>query len=203
MSQIPVQDLMNRQVPTVLENASLNDAAIALLEHDSSEVYVVNRGGVLKGIVPDYEILKARLCGVSRSQPITELITHTLQSVGPWSTAASVASLFREGYRSSMAVVDEKGRLLGQLKRKELIWLLTTLDRLEQPDQEELEEQEESAEPKQDRVTDANAAPPRASVPKPNFLRSGQRHRQILAQQIDRSLPAPDSELGQQSNSTR
>ncbi len=189
MSQIPVQDLMNRQVPTVLENASLNDAAIALLEHDSSEVYVVNRGGVLQGIVPDYEILKARLCGVSRNQPITELITHTLQSVGPWSPAASVASLFREGYRSSMAVVDDKGRLLGQLKRKELIWLLTTLDRLEQPDREELEEPPEA---KLQHATDNSSAPNRAGVPKPKFLRSGQRHRQILAQQMDKSLKAPE-----------
>jgi CBS domain-containing protein len=183
MSQIPVQDLMNRQVPTVLENASLNDAAIALLEHDSSEVYVVNRGGVLRGIVPDYEILKARLCGVSRDQPIDELITRTLQTVGPWSPAASVASLFREGYRSSMAVVDDKGRLLGQLKRKELIWLLTTLDRLEQPDLDEVNEPE--------LTTDHNAPPNRASVPKPNFLRSSQRHREILAQQIDKSLNPP------------
>ena len=88
-----------------------------------------------------------------------------------------------------MAVVDDKGRLLGQLKRKELIWLLTTLDRLEQPDREELEEPPEA---KLQHATDNSSAPNRAGVPKPKFLRSGQRHRQILAQQMDKSLKAPE-----------
>lgn len=171
MVQIPVQDLMNRQVPTVLENASLNDAAIALLEHDSAEVYVVNRGGVLKGVVPEYEVLKARLCGTHRDESIAGLITRTLQTVSPTSSAVAIASLFREGFRSAMAVVDDKGRLLGQIKRRELLWLLTTLDRVH-VDGETTGEAES---------TDDSHA-----VPQPNFLRK----RRILGERIAGSNPS-------------
>ncbi len=172
MPQIPVMDLMTRQIPTVLENASIKDAAIALLEHDSAEVYVVNRGGVLKGVVPDYEILKARLCGTSQADPVSGLISHTLQTVSPSASAVAIAGLFRDGFRSSMAVVDHHGRLIGQIKRSELLWLLTTLDRIE------------NAEP------EANpAAPvPDSHIPGPNFLRQ----RRILGQQIAGSSARQD-----------
>ena len=162
MSQIPVQDLMNLRIPTVLETASLNDAAVALLEHDSSEVYVVSSSGVLLGIVPEYEVLKAHLCGTALTESITSLISRTPQTVSPHVSAVEVASLFREGFRSSLAVVDAKGRLLGQIKRREILWLLTTLGRLRR----------ESAE---DLASDAAAVPKSGeSVPEPNFLRRRQ-----------------------------
>lgn len=131
MSQIPVQDLMNRQIPSVLEDATINDVGVALLEHDSAEVYVVNRSGLLKGVVPEYEILKARLCGIPQTEPVADLVTRNPQTVSPQASVLEIAGLFRSGFRSSMAVVDQHHRLLGQLTRREVIWALTTWDRLE------------------------------------------------------------------------
>lgn len=169
MAPIPVQDLMNRQIPTVLEDASLSDAGIALLEHDSAEVYVVNRGGLLKGIIPEYEVLKARLCGHRDDHPIAAFVTSTVQTVSATASAVAIAGLFREAFRSSMAVVDDKGRLVGQIKRRELIWLLSTLDRIESTEEAGSQLQPEPSAP-----GDKNP------VPEPNFLRK----RRILGEQI-------------------
>ena len=165
MSQIPVQDLMNRQVPSVLEDATINDVAVALLEHDSAEVYVVNRGGLLKGVVPEYEILKARLCGTPRTDPVAPLITRNPRTVAPQTAVLEVAGLFRTGFCSSMAVVDQDRRLLGQLTRREVIWAITTLDRLEHDTTE---------------TPDAHHKPPGHSIPEPQFLR----RRSILIQNL-------------------
>ncbi len=169
MSQIPVQDLMNRQVPTVLENASINEAAIALLEHGAAEVYVVSRTGLLLGVIPEYEILKARLSGTPREASIAPIVTHSLQTVAPSASAVVVAGLFREGFRSSLAVVDSSGRLIGQIKRRELIWLLTTLDRLEDSDPVPASSDVQST------GGDANASAETSQqerrVPEPKFLR--------------------------------
>lgn len=167
MPQIPVQDLMNRQVPTVLENASINEAAIALLEHDAAEVYVVSRAGLLLGVIPEYEILKARLCGTPREASIAPIVTHSLRTVAPSASAVVVAGLFREGFRSSLAVVDSSGRLIGQIKRRELVWLLTTLDRLEESDpvpaaQGKIEDATDSEKPTEPSST--------SKVPEPKFL---------------------------------
>ncbi len=156
MSQIPVQDLMNRQVPSVLEDATINDVAVALLDHDSAEVYVVNRGGLLKGVVPEYEILKARLCGTPRTDPVAPLVTRNPRTVAPHTAVLEVAGLFRTGFCSSIAVVDQHRKLLGQLTRREVIWALTTLDRLEDGSTE---------------VPGSDREPQGHRVPEPNFLR--------------------------------
>ena len=162
MPQIPVMDLMTRQIPTVVEDASLQDVALALLEQDAAEVYVVNRGGVLKGVIPDYEVLKAQLCGTANDSPITDMVSRTPQTISPQASAIAIASLFRDGFRSALAVIDQHGRLIGQLKRREIIWLLNTMDGSQEP-------KSTPPEPTDER-----------HVPEPNFLRK----RRILGQQI-------------------
>lgn len=166
--QIPVQDLMNRRIPSVLEDASINDAAIALLEHDAAEVYVVTRGGVLRGVIPEYAILKARLCGIRRDEAAASLISRSPRTVHPTASVVAVAGLFREAFRSALAVVDDQGRLIGQIKRREVLWLLTTLDRLDDPADTEADGASESI------------ADPAESVRQPNYMR----RRRILGEQL-------------------
>ncbi|MFK7819311.1 MAG: CBS domain-containing protein [Planctomycetaceae bacterium] len=170
MPQIPVMDLMTRQIPTVVEDASLQDVAIALLEQDASEVYVVNRGGVLKGVIPDYEVLKAQLCGTAPDTSIANMVSRTPQTIAPQASAVAIASLFRDGFRSALAVIDHQGRLIGQLKRREVIWLLTIMEDSESTSTDPVPASEENR------------------VPEPNFLRK----RRILAQQIAKEAAHQD-----------
>ena len=147
----------------------------------------MNRSGILKGLIPEYEILKARLCGTPQSSGVAALITSAPQTVRPETPAMEVAGLFRSGFRSSMAVVDHRGRLVGQITRRELIWLLTTLDRLSTP-QSSPEEQNVSRKS----ATQSEPERPAATAPvaAPNFLRK----RELLLDSLADSLRPNDQQ---------
>jgi magnesium transporter len=78
------------------------------LPEDVYDLFVVDRGGRLRGSVPLGRMLRSK-----RPVPITEIVDPDIPSVPATADQAEVAHLFRDQNLVSCPVVDGRGRLLG------------------------------------------------------------------------------------------
>lgn len=131
--QITVQELMTADPATVTPQATVADAVAVMLEHDLSEVYVVDQTGRLLGILPEFEVLKVQLHGIPASTLVETVMNCHIATVQPSQRVAQIAHHLRDGFQSQLAVVSE-GRLLGQLRRRDVLRLLFALEWLDQSD---------------------------------------------------------------------
>ena len=125
--RITVHDLMMHQPLTIRQNASLGEALATLLREEAGEIYVVDQSSRLLGVLPDYELLKAKLTGVPSSEPVETLMSRHLATVSPSTQAAEIAPIFRYGKHRQLAVVEE-GCLVGQISRRDILRLLVTTE---------------------------------------------------------------------------
>lgn len=118
-----MQTLADLDYTLAVTVASEDSAAFALerlLEEGATEVYVVGDDQRLLGIVPDYELLKARLNGVWTELTVEQLMSHRVLCFTPDTTVAEALKAFREGQHSRAAIVED-GRLCGQVTRTDLL----------------------------------------------------------------------------------
>lgn len=112
-------------VVTIAPDATLDAAFLALLATDATELYVVDDQGQLAGIVPDYELLKARLAGDDCGATVARFMSsHVLCYTAETPIAAAVAD-FRNGFHTRAAVL-ENGRLIGQITRSGVLRAICT-----------------------------------------------------------------------------
>ena len=127
--QITVRDLMTGQPTTVGADDTIDETMRTLLRAEASEVYVTDDGNRLLGIVPDYELLKARLARMPGDEMIETIMIRALATVHPDSPVDALAPAFRESRHRSIAVC-EAGRLVGQVQRRDILRLHETLQDL-------------------------------------------------------------------------
>ena len=161
--EITVRDLMNQKPATISINASIDDAVVAMFNQGVSELYVVDVDDQLVGIVPDYELLKLYLNGLAKDQSLVSIASSNITTIQPGYSIMQVSPLFRNSYLDRLAVV-ENGRLIGVLKRLDVIWLLSTVNRVLQG------EAAHAREIQNGENTDTPATP-REPVASPKFLR--------------------------------
>lgn len=124
--RITVRDLMVPVAAIAKQTMTIAAARDLMLRWNATEAYVVDHGGKLIGIVPDYEFLKAELGDVCTSSPITTLLSTKLEAVDADADVATVLPKFRESWCGRIAVVEE-GRLIGRLTRAEVTRLVVHL----------------------------------------------------------------------------
>lgn len=105
---------------TVAPEDSATFALERLLEEGATEVYVVGDDQRLLGIVPDYELLKARLNGTWTELTVEQVMSRRMLCFTADTTVAEALRSFREGQHSRAAIVDD-GRLCGQVTRTDLL----------------------------------------------------------------------------------
>lgn len=127
--EIKVRDLMNKQPPTIDANASVDQAVVELMNHKVPDLYVTNKHGNLVGVIPEYELLKLFLNGNNKETTVADVMSGNLTTIRATYGIMQVAPLFRNSYLQRLAVVDE-GKLIGELHRRDVIWLLATVDRI-------------------------------------------------------------------------
>lgn len=108
---------------TIGPEESLDAALARLLQSAATELFVIAADDRLLGIVPDYELLKAKLSGSWSELTVAQVMSHRLLCFTPETTVAAVLRAFREGQHSRAAVV-ESGRLVGQITRTVLLQTL-------------------------------------------------------------------------------
>src|SRR5687768_16626414 len=123
MRHVTVRDLMHPEPPTVGRHSTVDDALDVLLQGQVSEVYVVDGGHRLLGVVPDYEILKARLSHADGSNPVETLMTRCCATTHPDVDVSVIATTFRECRYHRLAVVED-GILVGQIGRTDILRMI-------------------------------------------------------------------------------
>lgn len=119
-------------VVTVAAEAPLAAALDVLLAARAAEVYVVDADRRLLGIVPDYELLKARLNGTWTDQTVEQVMSRQVLSFTADTPVDAVLKAFREGQHSRAAITDH-GRLIGQITRTDLLRAYCLQDRTAKP----------------------------------------------------------------------
>lgn len=111
---------------TIGRDDTLDAALWRLLDSDSTELYVTDDDGRLLGILPDYELLKARLSGSWDEMTAGQLSSCRIVCFAPETECSVVLKVFREGLHSRAAIL-QNGRLIGQITRTAILqWLSST-----------------------------------------------------------------------------
>jgi predicted transcriptional regulator len=114
---------MTRHTVSLREGATIDEALALLLREEAVEIYVGDTAECLTGVVPDYELLKARLTRMPGCEPVEHLASRSVATIDPDTLVTEIAPVFRDGRYRQMAVV-ERGRLVGQIGRREILRLM-------------------------------------------------------------------------------
>jgi CBS domain-containing protein len=121
-----VSDVMTRGVEFVEPGSSLQEAATAMAEHDVGAVLVGSAERPL-GILTDRDIiLRAVVDGRSPAQTTTaEVMSSTLFTCGPDQPLEEAAMVMEERQVRRLPVVDDDGRVIGIVVRRDVERALT------------------------------------------------------------------------------
>jgi glutamate dehydrogenase (NAD(P)+) len=120
-------DLME-PIPTISHQASIHDAAAALVEASRAILAVTSPQGALMGVVTRWDITRAIAQGLSDAQPLVQIMTHEAITASPADTILEMVRKLEHHDISAMPVV-EHGEVLGMvsadlLARRSLLRLL-------------------------------------------------------------------------------
>jgi len=128
--QVTIRDLMTAQPPTMAHHTTIDQALQKMLRDDVGEVFITDWSQNLIGVLPDYELLKAKLNKMPADTPVTSVMSGNVAAISPDRPVEAVIGLFRDGRCRMMAVVED-GRIIGRIERRDVLRLLTTLEQLE------------------------------------------------------------------------
>ncbi len=160
-----VRDLMTNDPAKIHFETTIDEAIKIMMAQCASEIFVVDSGNFLRGAVPEVEILKAELNGIDGQSAIDTITSRSIATVTPDEPVTVLIPRFRTGYCRQLAVI-EKGKLIGQIQRRDVIRLIHTLRRLE------LSVSDISGMQKQPVMPDSPVDSPEKvnDIPAPNFM---------------------------------
>ena len=128
--QVTVEDVMTRSPIALPKEATIDQVLDALVTEGVPSVYVTTKENRLAGIVTDYEVLKHQVLGGDRTQTAETLMNCNVPTVRPEESAMAVCPQFRDGRLARMAVIDDEGRLVGNLARRDVMRMMLTIERM-------------------------------------------------------------------------
>jgi CBS domain-containing protein len=118
------RDFMRKQLVTVTPEMSVMDAVGVLLKNKFSGAPVLDDGGNLVGIMSELDcvnhISDAAMNGVPPKR-VEDLMTRDVETVSPDATMLTLVHIFAQKRFRRVPVVDDSGRLLGQISRRDLM----------------------------------------------------------------------------------
>jgi len=115
-----IGDLPLENVVTIGLDATFESAFSELMATTATELYVTDERRQLLGIVPDYELLKARLADDWRQANIADIMSAQVLCYSADTPLEAVLRDFRCGFRTRAAVL-RAGQLIGQITRATLL----------------------------------------------------------------------------------
>jgi signal-transduction protein with cAMP-binding, CBS, and nucleotidyltransferase domain len=113
-----VDDVMTRDVVTVLPGATLKEAARLLVEHRISGLPVTDRDGGVLGVVSEADVLSKEQGGSARL--VGDAMTAPARTIVGSRSVTEAARLMTEEAINRLPVVEE-GRLVGIVTRADLV----------------------------------------------------------------------------------
>jgi len=123
-NQLQVRDYMQNAV-TVVQSATVSEAAQIILEHKISGVTVVDAAGSLTGILSELDCLRAIVNAVyNGSLPgaaiVEDIMTKNVEANSPEDNIVTVASSMLDHKHRRRPVV-ENGKLVGQVSCRQIL----------------------------------------------------------------------------------
>jgi CBS domain-containing protein len=114
-----VKDVMTRQVITVKEDQTKQQAARLLAQHRISGLPVVNNDGVLVGVVTEYDVI------AKEGRKVGDIMTRGVISVSEDTDLEEVSHILVHERIKRLPVLDQ-GRLIGIISRADLVREIAT-----------------------------------------------------------------------------
>jgi len=118
-----VQGVALQASVTASPESSVYEAEQRMVSCAASELYVIDDGGRLLGIVPDYEFLNDRLLGGDGQRQVTALMVPVTASITLQTQLEDAARILTSHRHGSLPVLEGQ-RLIGELCRTHLLRIL-------------------------------------------------------------------------------
>ncbi|MDC9720623.1 MAG: CBS domain-containing protein [Gammaproteobacteria bacterium] len=124
LKSVKVADYMTRQLITFHADTSLFDAIKTFSEHQVSGAPVIDRAGMLVGVMSEVDCLRGILDKTYHEEEVGgtvgEFMTSKVDTIGANTDIIAVAEQFIHRGRRRIPVVEE-GKLVGQVSRKDIL----------------------------------------------------------------------------------
>lgn len=117
---LTAEQIMTTGVVTISEDSTIQDAINLLVERRISGLPVVDRNGMLAGIITEYALLAMAYDKDVQREPISKHMTREVITVDAHATVNQIADLFVLHRVRRLPVVSD-GRLVGLLARHDVL----------------------------------------------------------------------------------
>ena len=117
-------DIMARSEATLDPETDIYDALARLLKSRLTGAPVVDDEGKLLGMLTERDCLKVLVGGALDGLPtgkVSDYMTAPVQSISPTATLFDIAHIFLTRSYRKLPVVDEAGRVIGQVSRRDML----------------------------------------------------------------------------------
>ena len=117
-------DIMARSEATLDPETDIYDALARLLKSRLTGAPVVDDEGKLLGMLTERDCLKVLVGGALDGLPtgkVSDYMTASAQSISPTATLFDIAHIFLTRSYRKLPVVDEAGRVIGQVSRRDML----------------------------------------------------------------------------------
>ena len=124
MFNAPISEFMSREVLTLSENALLGEALKILVKFKVTGIPIVNSTGKMIGVYSEYDLIRQvqahqQMSKALLSTPIE--FSRSVKAVTPETSVDEVLRLFMEERFRRLPVLDETGKLVGIITRRDLM----------------------------------------------------------------------------------
>ena len=129
MAKLIAGDIMARNEATLSPDSDIYDAVQQLLTNKLTGAPVVDEQGVLLGMLSERDCLKVLVGGVFEGLPsgnVKDYMTSPAESVGPTASLSDLVHLFLTRSFRKLPVVDEQGKVIGQVSRRDTLVALAS-----------------------------------------------------------------------------
>ena len=116
---VPVDNAMIRVFETLGPQASVDDAADALIRTTQHEFPIVDGGGFLRGILTRDSMIRA-MKSQGPSTPVIEVMTKDIPTIRSGQSLDLGLRQMRDSQSPFLGVIDDSGRLIGYVNRENL-----------------------------------------------------------------------------------
>ncbi len=124
LRSVKVQDYMTTNLITFTPKTDLFDAIHSMLKHRISGAPVLDEGGKLVGMISESDCLKHILSGSYYEEVgghVGEFMTREPDTIRATTDIIEVAGKFIREKRRRFPVMDEYGKLVGQISRRDVL----------------------------------------------------------------------------------
>jgi CBS domain-containing protein len=130
MSKPTAADIMTRKLIILKPEMDIYEAIHILIKKGISGAPVIDDKGNLMGILSEYDCLKVVTAGAYEGLPegkVADYMTCPVTTIKPGASLFDVVTKFMKNPVRRIPVMDEKGQLLGQISRRDVLVNIETM----------------------------------------------------------------------------